>query len=496
VLDQRLALGDAAGNRGLYPLHRTRPSGQFDGHPRFQIDPNNSSPSSDVRAGSLLNLSAGLGEPEVTRVLIAHGAHARNHSGDSVQVHPIADAVGGLEGYLNTRDLPAPFFNQPPRSTERYLAVIHMLLDAGADPDALVVPSDTLTALGNLMFTRRFAGDVDLVRLLVSHGASVDGPPPIRSPLSIAFDEGYDDYATEMLADHHVSVDTLNHGVIMAIARNNIALGLNLLGAGADANFKIGTVPVLCRTVESPELHALSLALLARRADINADCDDRRATGSTPLTLIDPNDRELIDLLVARGGKLGVPAPDAILYRSHGVEPGPINWALLHRRDHVASALLAREPALAHECGAVAYAARYGAAETLARLLALGGDPNGRSADGVSPLMAAAYHGEASALEVLLAQPKIELDRATPSHMNPAFFTIQLEGRQPPLFFGSRTALMFAALGGSADATSLLISHGAPLSQKDAEGLDASQYAHNAAVAQLFAGGTGAAKQH
>jgi uncharacterized protein len=447
----------------------------------------NASPSSDGR-GSLLNAAAELGEPEVARVLIAHGAHARNQPGDSVQLHPIADAVGGLQGYLNTRDRPEPFFNQPPRSLARFLAVLRLLLDAGADPDALVVPNETLSALGNLMFTPRFAGDVDLVRLLVAHGASVDGPPPIRSPLGIAFDKGYDDYAGVLLANQHVSTATLNQGLVLAMGRANVAMGQTLLAAGADANFKNGTHPVLCRALESPELHPLALALLANRADVNADCGAPGAPGSTPLTLVDPADHELVDLLVAGGARLGVPATDATLYRSHGVDPGPINWAILHRRDHLASALLAREPATAHECGAVVYAARYGAAETLARLFLLGGDPNSRSAGGVSGLMAAAYHGEARALQVLLAQPRIEVDGATPRHLNPTAFSIQLEGRQPPLTFGSRTALMFAALGGSADSASLLIAHGARIHQKDAEGLEAAEYAHNEAVARLLTG--------
>jgi ankyrin repeat protein len=451
----------------------------------------NVSPSSNGR-GSLLNVAAALGEPEVARVLIAHGAHVRDQPGDSIQLHPIADAVGGLEGYLNTRDLPDPFFNRPPRSTERYLAAIHMLLDAGADPDALVVPSETLSPLGNLMFVPRFAGDVEIVRLLVAHGASVDGPPPIRSPLGIALDKGYDDYAAALLADHHVSAATLNHGLIMAIAREDVAMGQTLLGSGADANFKIGTVPVLCRALDSREMHSLALALLAHQADANVDCGDPRSRGGTPLTLVDPDDHELIDLLVARGGELGVPAVDGTLYRSQGVDPGPINWALLHHRDHVAFALLAREPSAAHECGTLVYAARYGATETLARLLALGGDPNSSSADGVSALMAAAFHGETGALKVLLAQPRIAIDRTTSSHFNPGHFRIQLEGSQPPLVYGSRTALMFAALGGSVDATSLLIAHGARLHKKDAEGLEAAEYAHNDAVAQLLAGGANA----
>ena len=456
------------------------------GSPRVDL---NASPSSGGRA-SLLNSAAELGEPEVARVLIAHGAHAREQPGDSIRLQPLAEAVGGLEGYLNTRDLPDPFFNRPPRSIERYVAVIRLLLDAGADPDARVMPDDTLSALGNLMLTPRFAGDVDLVRLLIAHGASVDGPPPIRSPLGIAFDKGYDDYANVLLAGRPVSTATLNHGLNMAIARENVALGQTVLGAGADANFKIGTVPVLCRTLESAELRSLSLALLAHRADANVDCGDPRSTGGTPLTLVDSDDHELVDLLFARGGTLAVPAPDAAEYRSHGVDPGPINWLLLHGRDYVASALLARDRAAAQECGAVVYAARFGAAATLKQLFELGADPNSVSERGISAVMAAAFHGETKALDVLLAQPRVDIDRATPTHFNPGFFEIRIEGHQPPLTYGARTALMFAALGGSTDAASLLIAHGARLHLKDAEGLEAARYAHTDAVSRLFAGAT------
>ena len=226
--------------------------------------------------------------------------------------------------------------------------------------------------------------------------------------------------------------------------------------------------------------------MLARGADANADCGIQDAPGSTPLTLVEPGDTELGDLLLARGGTLGIPAQDAADLRSHGVDPGAINWALVHRRDYLASALLARNVSAAHDCGAVVYAARFGNASTLARLLELGADPNSASERGVSALMAAAYHGEAKTLAVLLAQPGAKLDTATPRHFNRAHFRIQLEGRPPPLFFGGRTALMFAALGGSGDAASLLIAHGARIHQKDAEGLEAADYARGVGVARVF----------
>jgi len=437
---------------------------------------------------SLLNLAAASGEPEVARVLIAHGAHVRQQPGDTLELHPVANAMSGLEIELQGRDRPDPFYNRPPHSIEGYVTVIHVLLDAGADPDARLAPGYDLSPLATLMMMRRFSGDVNLADYLAEHGATVDGQPPLRSAIGIAMERGHADYVATLLSNHAISAATLNQGMVTAIARRDLGLGQNLLAAGANPNYKAGTVPILCRTLESAELRPLALTLLAKGADVSADCGDARSPGGTPLTVVDAADHELIDHLVARGGKLVVPGTDATLYREHGVDPSPINWALLHRRDHLASALLARDSTASNACGAVVYAARYGDAETLARLLALGGDPNSSSADGVSALMAAAFYGETRSMEVLLAQRRIELARTTHSHFNPGHFRIQLEGRSPPLFYGARTALMFAALGGSVEATSLLIAHGAPVHQRDAEGLEAVDYSQEAAVGHLFAG--------
>jgi uncharacterized protein len=453
-----------------------------------QVDRLTKSAAIDVNAGhgSLLEIAVSEGEFEIARLLITRGARVRSPPGEEPPLHLVANAVSGLDGYLSTRDQPDLFFNRPPRSIGGYVAVIRLLLDAGADPNTLLAPGETLSALGNLMLARRFQGDVDVARLLVAHGALVDGPPPFRSPLGIALDKGYDDYAAVLLADHQISLATLNQGLAAAIAHENGGMARALLDAGADANFTVGRTPIFCTTLYSEERRSMALELLAHGANPNADCGGQFAPGNTPLTVTVADDPELIDALITHGGQLGVPAQDAANYRSHGVDPGPLNWALLHHRDYLASSLLARDPRLADECGAVVYAARYGATATLARLFKLGANPNATSERGVSALMAAAFHGQSKALEILLAQPRIDINRATPSHLNTAFLTIQLEGRQPPPVYGSRTALMFASLGGSADAASLLIAHGAQVDRKDAEGIEASQYARNAAVAAVF----------
>ena len=302
--------------------------------PRADLDPSTGSD----RLGDLLNLAAGLGEPDVARGLIAHGTTPGVSRATRSRCIRSQTRGWGLEGYLNTRDRPEPFFNEPPRSVAGYGTVIHLLLDAGADPDAHIVPSEDLTALSHLMLTPRFDGDVDLATMLIARGASADGSAPDRSPLGFALEKGYDDYAAVLLADHHLSKVTLNYGVVMAMTRDNLAMGRTLIEAGADPNFKIGNIPVLCRTLEVPQRRALSLALLAHGADGNADCGNKGAPGTTPLTLVGADDHELIDLLLARGGTLGVPAQDAADLRAHGVDPGPIDWALLHRRDYIASA--------------------------------------------------------------------------------------------------------------------------------------------------------------
>jgi ankyrin repeat protein len=453
-----------------------------------QVDRLTKSAAVDVNAGhgTLLEIAASEGEPEIAHLLIARGARVLSPPGEQPQLHLVANAVSGLDGYLNTKDQPDLFLNRPPRSIGGYLAVIRLLLEAGADPNALFAPSETLSALGDLILTRRFEGDVDIARLLVSHGALVDGPPPFRSPLGLALDKGYDDYAAVLLVDHQISPATLNLGLAAAIAHESAGMAQTLLDRGADANFGVGRSPILCTTLYSGERHSVALALLAHGANPNADCGGKYNPGSKPLNVANADDPELIDTLIARGGQLGVPAQDAANYQSHGVHPGPLNWALLHHRDYLASTLLARDPLAADECGAVVYAARYGAAATLARLFKLGANPNAASEHGVSALMAAAFHGQIKALEILLSQPRIDINRTTPRHLNRAFFTIQLEGRQPPPVYGSRSALMFASLGGFPDAVSLLIAHGAQVHQKDAEGIEAREYAHNAAAAAAF----------
>jgi ankyrin repeat protein len=435
----------------------------------------------------LLDITVQGAQPEVARLLIASGVRVRAEAGERVDVHPIASAVNSLNTYVRWRDRPDPFVGRPPLSIERYVAVIHLLLDAGADPDAPIAPSESLSPLGTLMFAPRFEGDVELARMLIAHGASAEGTVSLRSPLTIAIEHGYDDYAALFLTGH-VNTAALNEALIQASHHQNFGMAEKLLAAGADPNTVASGTPVLCSAMYSPERRPLALALLAHHANVNTDCGAPGAGDRTPLTLADQDDHEMIDLLITRGGRLAVPAHDRADFDARRMHAGPIIWSIMHHRDYLASRLIARDPAAANgECGAVVYAASYGAHLTLTELFKLGADPNDTSEHGISALMTAAYHGEIAAMNVLLARPHIDIDQATPSHLNAGIFSVQLEGRHPPLMSGSRTALMYAALGGSGDATALLVAHGAHVHQKDAEALEAAQYAHGPAVSRALA---------
>jgi ankyrin repeat protein len=439
----------------------------------------------------LLDIAVQGAQPEVVRLLIASGAHVRAGVGERVDVHPIASAVNSLDTYVHWGDRPDPFVGRPRRSIERYVAVIHALLDAGADPDTPIAPSESLSPLGTLMFAPRFEGDVELARALIAHGARAEGTVPLRSPLAIAVERGYEDYA-DLFLSGRVNTAALSEALIQAMRHQNFGMAEKLVAAGADPNTVDSGTPVLCRAMQSMERRPLALALLAHHANVNADCGAPGAGDRTPLTLADQADREMVDLLVTHGARLEVPANDRAEFDARHVQAGPIIWSVMHHRDYLASRLIARDSAAGKdECGAVVYAASYGAHLTLAELFKLGADPNETSAHGTSALMAAAYHGETAAMEVLLAQPHIHINQSTPSHFNAKyfdeFFSIQIEGTKPPFRWGSRTALMLAALGGSGDATALLVAHGARVHQTDAEALEALQYARGAAASQVLA---------
>jgi hypothetical protein len=71
-----------------------------------QVDRLTKSAAIDVNAGhgTLLEIAVSEGEPEIARLLITRGARVRSPPGEEPPLHLIANAVSGLDGYLDNRD--------------------------------------------------------------------------------------------------------------------------------------------------------------------------------------------------------------------------------------------------------------------------------------------------------------------------------------------------------------------------------------------------------
>jgi uncharacterized protein len=267
-----------------------------------------------------------------------------------------------------------------------------------------------------------------------------------------------------------------------------------LLDAGADPNelpmppARLGPLGVLADT--SPFDGDVRLAQLL--LDHGADPNRAGQGGATILTVLHDEDHELIDLLLQSGARLGFTDEDLSKYRQHNVSMSPITWAVLHKQDYLAARLIeTKQLDSAGDCGAVVYAADNNAALTLSALFKQGANPNSTSEHGISALMAAAYHGRMEALHVLLAQPGIHVDQGTPWHFNRAAFEIKFYGEgHEPFRTGAQTALMYAASAGQAEASRLLLMHGADRDKEDAEGYSALKYVNTVAVRDAFVAST------
>jgi len=471
------------------------------------------SPDVDVNAGyrndsgvSLIDLAAGYGLPEITRALIKKGARVRSDAAhtSTLEVRPIAKAVSSLQFYMANRDQAWLFANMPARTPERYERTIQSLLEAGADPNEIEDPIHPAFPLGVLASAPPFEAATRIAQQLLNHGASLDGSASAGSPLIAAIASGRDDFVILMLSAGRASVPTLSQALREAVSQQNFDIAERLLDAGAEPDIKGDTgTTLLCEALErGPQGHPLAAMLVTHHANVNAACrrepplllavDDRElvrsllehgadpnaasASGATALTLARADDHELIDVLLAHGARIGFISSELQDYQLHGISVGFVTWSILHHQDYLAAQLIERSPpGTVQDCGAVVYAASTGSSLALNALLKRRADPNSTSERGISALMAAAYHGEAAALEMLLRQPRIEVNHTTPTRFNRAALTFYSESN-PPLFTGRRTALMYAAVAGNDAAYRLLLAHGARADQKDAEGMTAADY--------------------
>jgi ankyrin repeat protein len=460
---------------------------------------------SDLRR-SLIDIAAGSAQPRIARALIEHGARVRAPV-DGVDVRPIGAALVNLRIELQLRDDPAVAAAAPPRSPQDVEATIRVLLDAGADADGVFDPTHPESALVVLLSMPRFDGDLRIARLLLDHGAQLGAATPGGSPLAAAVAAGREDFVDLALQARQLDASALDAALAAAIARNDAAMARRLFAAGASPNApdRYGR-PLLCATLNGGQSRPLALLLAQHGARPDVDCpggpplnramtdpelallllkhgaDPDRAglDGFTALDLVRDADHELVDALLAHGAHLGTSAPDPRFPRRGdpgAAAAGPTVRAILSHRDYLAAGLLHRDGLQGDTpCAAVLYASASGAHRALTGLLQAGADPNAATQRGVTALMTAAYRRDVEALRLLLAQPKIQVDRATPAALNPQALVPYSESN-PSLFTGGATALMFAAAAGNAQSCTLLIQHGASTRVMDAQGRTAAAYA-------------------
>jgi uncharacterized protein len=467
-------------------------------------------PARSDRRNSLIDLAAGGAQPEIVRELIEHGARVRGPV-EGIDVRPIAVAILGLKVTMQFHGVPGAFAWRAERSPRDYEATIRALLDAGADADGMLDPTHPDSALGELLSSPRFDGDIRIERLLLDHGAQLGASTPGGSPLAIAIANGRDDFLNLVFDGRHLDSSALNGALAPAVARHDATLVSRLLTAGAspearDPNGHALLCVALMGSVQSP---SIAMLLLQHGATTSADCsgnpplnlamknrevalllldqgtDPNRAdrNGATALNLVTDADHDLIDALLKHGARLGTPISDQRnMGMWAGTAVGTTLRAILQHQDYLATGLLRRDGLQGDApCAATVYAATVGTNGTLGELLHRGADPNSMTQSGVTVLMTAAYHGDTEAVKMLLAQPQIQIDHPTPTVYNPERL-LGYDEQTPPPRTGHRTALMYAAAAGNAEICKILIEHGANTREADAEGKTALDYAKSAEV--------------
>jgi uncharacterized protein len=449
-------------------------------------------------------------QPRVVRALIAHGARV------DAGVRAIGVAITNLQGVVQPVGDPSTRW-APERTPQDFEATISILLDAGADADGVLDPTHPESALDVLLRMPHFDGDMRIARMLVEHGANLGADAPGGSPLALAMAKGRTDFVSLATEGRAAARSGLDAALGQAVAAHDAESFAKLLAAGASPDAKLHEQPLLCATLDwQGQGHALAGQLVEKGAQTNIDCPRgpplTLAMGDRNLALLllnrgaDPNrpdvygataldhapdtDHNLVDAILARGGRVGLSNEESRDWQQRGIgTPGTVIRAMLHHQDYVAQGLLQRDGLAGDStCAAIMYASAMGASGTLAELLRRGGDPNSVTDGGTTALMVAAAEGQDAALSVLLAQRKIDVDGTTPREFHAAHFALYSEEQQP-MWTGRRTALMFAAKGGHADSVRLLLQHGANPQQKDAEDWTALQYARTPELRRLLGGG-------
>lgn len=262
------------------------------------------SPDVDVNASydahaktSLINVAARECLPEITQALIRKGARIRADDAvtGGIDIRPVGSLISSLSVDILMRDHPVTVAGAPGRTLEHYEATLLILLDAGADANELANTTQHLSVLGQLADIAPFDGDSRMAQLLLDHGAVIDDSPSATSPLIIAVGRGREDLVAKMLAARRPAASTLDAALLQSAQAGEYGMASEILSANPNVSDRSGR-PVLCDSLlRLPASRSFTLELVARNADVNANCPR-----SSPLGLA-IEDRELAEAILDRG---------------------------------------------------------------------------------------------------------------------------------------------------------------------------------------------------
>lgn len=322
--------------------------------------------------------------PELTALLEAADRGDATRVSEILDEHPgIIDERGALRGHSGLRT--ALHFGVHHRD------VVKTLLDRGASPNIRDEGDDAMP----LHFAAE-RGDLDIVKLLVEHGADTVGDGTMHELNALGWAICWDYVHQKAVADYllahgaqhtiHTAVALGDVEVIREIARRSPA---DIEKPMDQTNRRRRPLHL---AVVKKQLGALQ-ALIEAGADVNA----QDASGLTPLDQAALNaEIEMANTLVARGARIDLPAAVA-----------------LERDDEIERMLREDPDALkpGHRWGSliVRVAAR-SAGHIVEKLIQLGASPNAidnsatsvDETEGYSALHAAAFHGNDDAIRVLM----------------------------------------------------------------------------------------------
>jgi ankyrin repeat protein len=216
-------------------------------------------------------------------------------------------------------------------------------------------------------------------------------------------------------------------------------------------------------------VRARSVAILLEHgADPNLPLGD----SPTPLMLTRAEDGAIIEALLARGGRVVLPAGVEKFNRDNGTPIGPVTWSLQQRNGTLAAALVARGArAEGGDCGALFYALAGGQDDAVRALLDTRANTRfsvKHGQEGWPVLLFAAQGGSVEAVRLLLDRKVSHLGDRAPFAPKEAAKTLAslFAGGMGGGTGGGENALMAAAMAGQVEVVKELLDRGIDARQR------------------------------